>query len=163
MHTAPQFRSLLRRKAWALAVAAVAVLLVLVVLAASRHRGSGTRAFRVRVTANGEMAPKPLPGGLALQFADSYLAFLYGRVSAASVTPITSALRARLTGGRSLSPPAELQRELIVRGVQVTRTGLRTTAARTVVDDGASPPNTLTFNLRLIGGRWLVTSVRGGP
>jgi ABC-type transporter MlaC component len=46
-----------------------------------------------------------------------------------------------------------------VQTVEVTSTGPRTVRASAVVNDGASPPYTITFNLNLSHGRWLVTDV----
>jgi hypothetical protein len=142
--------------------AVAAAVLVLVVLLSPRRSPSRVRASRARVTQRGEVAREPSPHGPALQFADTYLEFLYSRASATAVTPITSALRAGLAGRRSLATPAELRRQLSVRDVQVTPTGPRSATARAIVDDGASPPYTLSFNLRLIAERWLVTGVGGG-
>jgi hypothetical protein len=152
----------LRRRAWLLAVAAV-VLVVVGVLLASSHRGaSRAPGSRARVTRARRDEREPSPQGTALQFADTYLEFLYGRSSPTTVAPVRNALRARLGAGRSLATPAELSRQLSVRDLHATPTGPHTAAARAVVDDGVSPPYTLSFDLRLIAGRWLVSGVGGG-
>jgi hypothetical protein len=75
------------------------------------------------------------------------------------VAPITDRLRAQLQAGRSVATPAELRRVVAVQAVEVTSTGPRAARASAVVNDGASPPYTITFNLSLSDGRWLVTAV----
>ena len=94
-----------------------------------------------------------------LEFADSYLGFLYGGSPAAAVAPITDRLRAQLRAGHSMATPAELRRVVVVQAVEVTSNGPRAARASAVVDDGASPPYTITFNLSLSHGSWLVTAV----
>jgi hypothetical protein len=138
--------------------AAVIVLLAALLLSSDGGR-SRVAPSHARDAGGRPSGMGPSPGGPALHFADTYVEFLYGRAAAPAVTPITTGLRSRLTGGRSVATPAERQRKLSVRDVQVTYMGRGTATARALVDDGASPPYTLSFNLSLIGGRWAVTDV----
>jgi len=118
-----------------------------------------------KVDASGRVtrqAMSVLPDGAARSFASSYVSFLYGRLAAGGVAPIDLGLRHQLLAARSTATPAELARALVVRDLTVGPGTKGTAMASAVVDDGASPPYALSFNLTLSHGRWLVTSVQRG-
>jgi len=112
----------------------------------SRH-GAPRRATRVS------------PGPAARDFVSTYVSFLYGWLAANAVAPVARALSRRLLDGRSTATPAELSRELVVRDLVVTPRAGTAATAQAVVDDGASPPYGLSFNLTLTHRHWLVTAV----
>ena len=106
--------------------------------------------------------PRSTPLRAALEFANSYLAFLYGRTSAADVFPASGALRRQLSRGQGLVTPAELQRQVVVRGLQLAPLAGRLLVADVRVDDGATPPYVLSFSLSLRDGRWIVERLGAG-
>lgn len=162
----PSFRSLLRPGSRRLLIGVLLLALVgalaAILRGEARHGRHAASRFSAHAKPSGQWSHDPSPRAAALEFADTYLEFVYGRASAADVVPTSPALRARLRAGRSLTTPAELQRQVIVRGLQVTPAGATNAVAHAVVDDGSSPPYTFTFNLSLIANRWVVSAV-GGP
>jgi hypothetical protein len=103
-----------------------------------------------------DVSPEPA----ARTFVSSYVSFLYGRRAADGVTAVVRSLTRQLRDAQSTATPAELSRAVVVRDLAVVpRTGTTATATA-VVDDGASPPFALSFNLTLTRRRWLVTAVQ---
>jgi hypothetical protein len=92
----------------------------------------------------------------------SYVSFLYGRRAAAAVIPVGAGLYHQLLGAQSTPTPAELTRTLIVRDLTVNPDTRATASGSAVVDDGASPPYVLSFNLSFSRRRWFVTAVQKG-
>jgi len=102
-----------------------------------------------------DVSPEPA----ARDFVSTYVSFLYGRLDARGVAPVARALSRRLLHGRSTATPAELSRELVVRELVVIPHAGTAATAEAVVDDGASPPYGVSFNLTFTHRHWLVTAV----
>lgn len=140
---------------------------VLIAFAAARGPGglSPSKAARPdrRPDVSGRVtreATNVLPDVAARTFVSSYVSFLYGRRAAAGVAPIGHGLYRQLLGAQSTATPAELTRSLVVRDLTVSPNATATAIGSAVVDDGASPPYALSFNLTFSHRRWLVTAVR---
>jgi hypothetical protein len=138
---------------------------VVLVISAPSDRRSGESSHRVNAPARFHRSHTPLPPvrTAAVAFARSYVSYFYGRASAAPVAPITQALRTQLLSERASFTPAELDRSVVVREVGFAERGTQNATARAVVDDCASPPFVLSFDLSFRHGRWLVTGAAGGP
>jgi hypothetical protein len=98
----------------------------------------------------------------ARTFVSSYVSFLYGRRDGAGVAPVGARLHQQLLGARPTPTPAEMTRALIVRDLMVSPEISGTATGSAVVDDGASPPYALSFNLSFRHRRWVVTGVQKG-
>lgn len=147
-------------------VVSAAALIALVAVAGPRdHTASRAPAALRGPDASGRRKgekPPALPDVAARTFVSSYVSFLYGRGTPASVTPTGAGLYRQLFHARSTATPAELTRTLVVRDLAVTSDTATTATASAVVDDGASPPYAVTFNLSFSNRRWLVRAVRSG-
>jgi hypothetical protein len=106
--------------------------------------------------------PNDSPEIAARIFVSSYVSFLYGRRAASAVTPVGAGLYRQLLGAQSTPTPAELARTLIVRDLTVNPDTRATATGSAVVDDGASPPYALSFNLSFSHRGWVVTAVQKG-
>ena len=101
------------------------------------------------------------PDVAARIFVSSYVSFLYEGRAGTGVSPIGHNLFEKLSDARSTATPAELTRTLVVRELTVSPTTRAAAVASAVIDDGASPPYSLSFNLTFSHRRWLVTAVQG--
>jgi hypothetical protein len=101
-----------------------------------------------------------VPDLAARIFVSSYVSFLYGGRDAAGISPIGRTLLRQLSDARSTATPAELARRVVVRDLTVSPAIGGTAVASAVVDDGASPPYSLSFNLSFSHGEWLATAVQ---
>lgn len=152
---------------WAIRVLAVSAAVLIGVAAAPGSRGVGpSKAARP--------APKPHAAGqvkseavnaaevAAQTFMSSYVSFLYGRRDGAAVTPVGAGLRRQPLGAQSPPTPAERTRALVVRDLTVSPGKAARATGSAIVDDGASPPYALSFNLSFSHRAWVVTGVHGG-
>ena len=98
----------------------------------------------------------------ARTFVSIYVSFLYGRRNGAAVAPVGASLYQQLLGAQSTPTPAELTRALVVRDLTLNPDTRSTATGNAVVDDGASPPYALSFNLSFSHRRWVVTGVQKG-
>jgi hypothetical protein len=151
-----------RRTVAAIAASAVVLIVVATASPTRQARPSVTRRASKpdaagKVTRDGSNASSKVA---ARTFLTSYVAFLYGRRDGAAVTPVGPRLHQRLLGAQSIPTPAELTRALVVRDVTVSPNASGTAVGTAVIDDGASPPYALTFDLSFSHLRWLVTSVQ---
>jgi hypothetical protein len=96
-----------------------------------------------------------------VRFLASYLRFVYGRASAASVAAVSAALRDQLARGGVAVTPAERRRHPHVVSLQVV--GERPTAAiaRALVEDGGITAYALRVTLRRERSAWVVRAIRG--
>jgi hypothetical protein len=134
---------------------------VIVLAGSGRSPRHVPASYRARAPRSGSDAHRATPFNAALQFANSYVTFLYGAAPAGTVAPVTPSLRRQLRRGRALVSPAERQRQVIVRGLQVLRWRGGAALADVRVDDGASPPYILSFRLRFRHGSWTVDRLGG--
>jgi hypothetical protein len=134
---------------------------VIVLAGSGRSPRHVPASHRARAPRSGSDARRTTPINAALQFANSYVAFLYGEAPAGAVSPVSPSLRRQLLRGRALVTPAEVQRQVIVRGLQVLRWRGGAALADIRVDDGASPPYILSFRLRFRHGSWTVDRLGG--
>jgi len=122
-----------------------------------RARGSAPAEAPTRTSARRSAA-----FGSALEFANTYLAFLYGMSPASGVDPVTRAFRLKLLRGRAFGAPAEGQRQVVLRELQLFKGRRGSELAAALVNDGATPPFTLSFNLSSRNRRWVVTGLASG-
>jgi len=107
-------------------------------------------------------APNVSPEVAAQIFVSNYVSFLYGRRAGSAVTPVGARLHQQVLNAQSTPTPAELTRALVVRDLTVNADTRATATGSAVVDDGASPPYALSFNLSFSHRRWVVTGVQKG-
>jgi hypothetical protein len=100
------------------------------------------------------------PDVAARLFVRSYVSFLYGGRAGTGVSPIGHGLFEELSDARSTATPAELARAVVVRDLMVSPATRGAAVGSAVVDDGASPPYALSFNLTFSHRRWLVTAAQ---
>lgn len=149
------------------ALAASAAVLIAVVAARGTRDVSPSEAGRPapKPDAAGQAtreAPNVSPEVAAQIFVSSYVSFIYGRRTASAVTPVGVGLYHQLLGAQSAPTPAELTRTLIVRDLTLNPDTRATATGSAVVDDGASPPYALSFNLSFSHRRWVVSVVQKG-
>ena len=158
-----------RANPFTLLVAAGLAATAAVLIAFAANRGPNqSRSFRAPRPATEAHAPHGAARGTsdvspepaAKTFVSSYVSFLYGQRAADGVTPVVRSLTRQLLDAQSIATPAELSREVVVRDLAVIPRTSTTATAGAVVDDGASPPYALSFNLTLTDRRWLVTAAQ---
>ena len=100
--------------------------------------------------------------GVADRFLRSYLQFVYGSATAASVRAVAPALRSELVRERVQVTPAQRARRPRVVSLRLVGTTPGFVVATAAVDDGGVAAYRLRFSLEERAGRWLVSNVEGG-